>query len=122
MNNCSSFLLAAISFIQLDIWLRTLGDIRELQVTARSLCYDSRHGIFVAIEKCMINICRHCDEVIAGKAYRVTSEEDGVPLLNMVVCASCAAVAKSLLLNTEEITPEYRTPSAAVSDVSDLLL
>ena len=69
----------------------------------------------------MTNICRHCDETIAGKAYRVTSEEDGVPLLNMIVCASCAAVAKSLLLNTEEITPEYRTPSAAVSDESDLV-
>jgi len=70
----------------------------------------------------MNNICRHCDETIAGKAYRVISEADGVALLNMVVCASCAAVAKSLLLHTEEITPEHRTPSAPVSDVSDLLL
>ncbi len=50
--------------------------------------------------------CRHCDEGIIGKAYRVTSEEDGVVLLNMVVCAPCAAAAKSLLLNTEEITPD----------------
>ncbi len=68
----------------------------------------------------MTKICRHCDETIEGKAYRVTSEEDGVLLLNMVVCASCAAVAKSLLLNTEEITSEQRTPSTL--DVSDLLL
>ena len=66
-------------------------------------------------------ICRHCDETIAGQAYRVISEEDGVALLNMVVCASCAAVAKSLLLRTEEITFELRTPSAPVSDVSDQL-
>ena len=86
-----------------------------------SLCYRLPHGIFFAIRKCMINICRHCDETIAGKAYRVISEEDGVPLLNMIVCASCAAVAKSLLLKTEEITPEHRTPSAPVSDASDLL-
>ena len=70
----------------------------------------------------MNDICRHCDETITGNGYRVISEEDGVALLNMVVCASCAAVAKSLLLHTEEITPEHRTPSAPVSDVSDLLL
>jgi hypothetical protein len=65
-------------------------------------------------------ICRHCDEGIAGKAYRVTSEEDGVALLNMVVCASCAAAAKSLLLHTEEITPnEIMLPP--LSDESYLL-
>jgi hypothetical protein len=54
----------------------------------------------------MNNICHHCDETIAGKVYRVMSEEDGVALLNMVVCASCAAVAKNLLLHTEEITTD----------------
>ncbi len=63
--------------------------------------------------------CRHCDETITGNSYRVISEEDGVVLLNMVVCASCAAVAKSLLLHTEEITPERMTPSALGSDVAD---
>ena len=67
-------------------------------------------------------VCRHCDETIAGQAYRVISEEDGVALLNMVVCASCAAVAKSLLLHTEEITPEHRKRPASVSNVSDQLL
>ena len=70
----------------------------------------------------MNDICRHCDELIVGNAYRVISEEDGVALLNMVVCASCAAVAKSLLLHTEEITSEHGTPSAQVSDVSNQLL
>ncbi len=65
--------------------------------------------------------CRHCDEGIAGKAYRVTSEEDGVVLLNMIVCASCAAAAKSLLLHTEEITPDETMPLAPLSDVPDLL-
>jgi protein-arginine kinase activator protein McsA len=54
----------------------------------------------------MNNICHHCDETIAGRAYRVISEEDGVELLNMVVCAPCAAVAESLLLHTEEITSD----------------
>ena len=69
----------------------------------------------------MNNICRHCDETITGKAYRVTSEEDGVALLDMVVCASCAAMAKSLLLKTEEITPEHTSPSSPVGEASDML-
>jgi RNase P subunit RPR2 len=79
---------------------------------AFSLPYENRMNI----------TCRHCDEGIEGKAYRVTSEEDGIVLLNMIVCASCAAAAKSLLLNTEEITPEEIMPAAPLSDVSDLLL
>ena len=29
----------------------------------------------------MIRTCQHCGELILGDAYRVTSEEDGVPLL-----------------------------------------
>ncbi len=70
----------------------------------------------------MNTICRHCDEIIVGKAYRVTSEEDGVALLNMIVCASCAAAAKSLLLHTEEITPDERTPLAVIGDASALSL
>jgi hypothetical protein len=70
----------------------------------------------------MNDTCRHCDETIAGKAYRVISEEDGVALLNMVVCASCAAVAKSLLLHTEEITPERRTPSMPVEPLAQKTL
>ena len=70
----------------------------------------------------MSNICRHCDEPITGNAYRVVSEEDGVALLNMVVYAPCAAVAKSLLLHTEEIDPQHRTSSAPVSNLYDQLL
>ncbi len=83
---------------------------------------DSRFGILVAVANTMSNICRHCDEPTVGTVYRVTSEADGVPLLNMVVCASCADVAKSLLLHTEEITLEHRTPSAPLSDVADQAL
>jgi hypothetical protein len=45
-----------------------------------------------------------------------------VVLLNMVVCASCAAVAKSLMLHTEEIAPEHSWLSAPESDIYDLLL
>jgi superfamily II helicase len=95
---------------------RTPGDNNEHPL------FEFRDGIFLAIRKSMNDICRHCDEAITGKRYRVVSEEAGVVLLNMVVCASCAAVAKSLLLHTEKITPGHRTPSAPVSDVSDQLL
>lgn len=52
-------------------------------------------------------ICRHCDEMITGNAYHVTSEEDGMTLLDMIVCATCAFEAKCLDLHTEEITPEH---------------
>ena len=31
--------------------------------------------------------CEHCGELIVGNAYRVTSEEDNVTLLDMVVCS-----------------------------------
>jgi hypothetical protein len=65
-------------------------------------------------------LCRHCDETIVGQAYRVISEEDGLVLLDMVVCASCAAVAKSLLLHTEEIASDER-PCLALTDLSGLL-
>lgn len=116
-------LAAGISFIQLDI---SSGNIDCHQRTSDDsnahLLLESRDGIFLATGKCMNDKCRHCDETITGNGYRVISEEDGVVLLNMVVCASCAAVAKSLLLHTEEITSdEHRAPSALVSDVSDQL-
>jgi hypothetical protein len=48
-------------------------------------------------------ICEHCDEMIVGSSYRVLSEEDGVLLLDMVVCSHCAAEAKNLQLHTEEL-------------------
>jgi hypothetical protein len=65
-------------------------------------------------------ICRHCNEPVDGRAYRVISEQDGVVLLNMFVCASCAAVAKSLALHTEEIVPD-KAASVRVTDLSGLL-
>ena len=54
----------------------------------------------------MDHICEHCDEVMVGNAYRVTSEENGIVLLDMIVCAVCAAEAKSLQLHIREITSE----------------
>ncbi len=46
-------------------------------------------------------ICEHCDEMIVGNAYRVTSEEDGIILLDMIVCSLCGMEAKRLQLHTE---------------------
>ena len=47
--------------------------------------------------------CQHCGELIVGNAYRVTSEEEGITLLDMIVCSLCFMEAKRLRLHTEEI-------------------
>lgn len=47
--------------------------------------------------------CQHCDDVATGNRYRVFSEEDGVTLLDMIVCRSCYDQAKQLGLDGEEI-------------------
>ena len=51
----------------------------------------------------MDRICQHCGELILGNAYRVTSEEEGISLLDMIVCSLCSMEAKRLRLHTEEI-------------------
>ena len=51
----------------------------------------------------MALICEHCDQMIVGNAYRVMSEEDGIVLLDMVVCSICAMEAKQLQLHTEVV-------------------
>jgi hypothetical protein len=56
--------------------------------------------------------CQHCGELIVGSAYRVASKEDGVTLLNLVVCSLCSMEAKRLRLHAEEITVSSKTPSA----------
>ena len=48
--------------------------------------------------------CQHCGELIVGNTYRVTSEEDNVTLLNLVVCSLCSMEAKRLGLRVEEIS------------------
>jgi hypothetical protein len=47
--------------------------------------------------------CQHCGELIVGNAYRVTSEDEGIALLDMIVCSICSMEAKRLRLHTEEI-------------------
>ena len=56
--------------------------------------------------------CQHCGELIVGNAYRVTSEEDGITLLDMIVCSLCFMEAKRLRLHTEEIDVRSKHPSA----------
>ena len=51
----------------------------------------------------MERICQHCGESIVGNAYRVMSEDQGITLLDMVVCSLCFMEAKRLRLHTEEI-------------------
>lgn len=45
-------------------------------------------------------VCRRCTRSTNRKPYRVTTEDAGVVLLNMLVCPSCARLAKSLGLST----------------------
>ena len=48
-------------------------------------------------------VCRHCTKVTSGVRYRVTSEEAGEMLLDMIVCHSCSEQAKNLGLDVKEI-------------------
>jgi hypothetical protein len=50
--------------------------------------------------KATVPVCEHCGEIYRGTAYRVTSEEDGILLLDMIVCHSCSVEARRLGLNT----------------------
>jgi hypothetical protein len=56
--------------------------------------------------------CQHCGELIVGNAYRVTSEEEGITLLDMVVCSLCFMEAKRLRLHTQEIDLKSKQVSA----------
>jgi hypothetical protein len=64
----------------------------------------------------MDRICQHCGELIIGNTYRVTSEDEGIPLLNLVVCSLCSMEAKRLRLHTEEINLRSRqVPARSLS-------
>jgi len=60
----------------------------------------------------MDHTCQHCGELIVGNAYRVTSEEEGITLLDMIVCSLCFMEAKRLHLHAEEIDVRREQPSA----------
>ena len=44
----------------------------------------------------MVFVCRRCNHTTKQKPYRVTTEDGGVVMLNMLVCPSCARLAKRL--------------------------
>jgi hypothetical protein len=60
----------------------------------------------------MDRTCQHCGELIIGDAYRVTSEDQGIPLLDLVVCSLCTMEAKRLGLHTEEVNVRSKQVSA----------
>jgi len=63
------------------------------------------------MRKPMDRICQHCGALIVGNAYRVTSEEEGTTLLNMIVCSLCFVEAKSLHLHAEAINVRSKEAS-----------
>jgi hypothetical protein len=71
-----------------------------------------KHGMFFAPKPAMDRNCQHCGESIVGNAYRVTSEDQGITLLDMIVCSLCFMEAKRLRLHTEEINVRSKQPSA----------
>jgi hypothetical protein len=64
------------------------------------------------MRKSMDSICQHCGDLIVGNAYRVTSEEAGITLLDMIVCSLCFIEAKKLHLHAEEINVRSKQASA----------
>jgi hypothetical protein len=64
------------------------------------------------VEKIMDHTCEHCYQPIVGNAYRVTSEEAGITMLDMIVCALCFEEAKRLHLHAEEIDIKSKQTSA----------
>jgi hypothetical protein len=64
------------------------------------------------MRKSMDRICQHCGKWIGGNAYRVTSEEEGIRLLDMIVCSLCFMEAKGLGLHTEAINVRNKQVSA----------
>jgi RNase P subunit RPR2 len=48
--------------------------------------------------------CEHCEGILlSNKAYRVRSEDNGLSMLDMIVCYACRLEAQNLGLQTEEI-------------------
>jgi RNase P subunit RPR2 len=65
--------------------------------------------------------CRHCDELVTGDMYRVISEEDGIVLLDMIVCRSCYDEARELGLECRKVTPGSRLPLSRLCAIRSML-
>ncbi len=71
-------------------------------------------GTRIAEPTIMKFFCKHCDQIVIGKPYRVVSEDNGVILLNMTVCDSCHKQARALGLHSEAIQSDpYRREKIA---------
>jgi len=64
------------------------------------------------MRKSMGRICQHCGQLFVGNAYRVTSEEEGTSLLDMIVCSLCFMEAKNLGLHAQKIDVRSKQVSA----------
>ena len=79
---------------------------KRLDLKSIGICRCAKQnfrGTVLAVLRDMNYQCQHCGQFIMGKAYRVTSEEAGVRLLDMTVCYYCFVDAQRLGLHTEEI-------------------
>ena len=80
---------------------------------SRPLGHNRKHmACSLPLKENMDGICQHCGESIEGNAYRVMSEEQGITLLDMIVCSLCCMEAKRLRLRTEEINIRSKQASA----------
>ncbi|MGH7796809.1 MAG: hypothetical protein ACREQ2_18245 [Candidatus Binatia bacterium] len=52
--------------------------------------------------------CRRCNRITKQKLYRVTAEDAGVVVLDMLVCSSCARLAKKLGLSAVKMESAKR--------------
>jgi hypothetical protein len=53
-------------------------------------------------------ICTRCNHIAKQKLYRVTAEEGGAVLLDLLVCASCARLARRLGIRTAKMESAER--------------
>ena len=60
----------------------------------------------------MVFTCRRCNNLTKRNPYRVTTEDRGLVLLNMLVCASCARLAKRLGLPAVKMEPAKKAAKA----------
>ena len=48
-------------------------------------------------------LCDHCGTAIGSQAFQVTSENAGIIMLNLIVCAPCAEEAVNLGLKVTQL-------------------
>jgi hypothetical protein len=53
--------------------------------------------------------CRRCQAITKQKLYRVLTEDAGEVIMNMLVCSSCARLAKRLGLPTARVASAKTT-------------